>query len=145
MLYSRANKSDENSGSPALADYLLLSRIGSIIFTTQNLKAAVKQARVDVIIVKEMSKGDSQELLQTSLINKSLIRGKDVINKLLNNLTYLPLAIKQAAAYINENTMSVFNYLQLYKANDKDLIYLLSTEFKDQRRYKEVKNPIAST
>jgi hypothetical protein len=86
---------------------------------------------VDVIIVKKMSEGNSQKLLQTSLINKSLIGGKDVIDKLLNNLTYLLLAIKQAATYMNENTMSIFNYLQLYKANNKDLIHLLSVEFKD--------------
>ena len=63
MLYSRANESDESSGSPALADYLPFSRKGSILFTTQNLEAAVKQAGVNVIIVKEMSEGDSQELL----------------------------------------------------------------------------------
>ena len=93
MLYSRANESDESSGSPALVDSLPFSRMGSILFTTRNLKAAVKQAGVDVIIVKEMSEGDSQKLLQTSLIDKSLIGGKDVIDKLLNNLTYLPLAI----------------------------------------------------
>jgi tetratricopeptide (TPR) repeat protein len=145
MLYSRANESTESSGSPALADYLPFSRKGSILFTTRNLEAAVKQAEVNVIIVKEMSKGDSQELLQTSLIDKSLIGGEDVIAKLLNNLTHLPLAIKQAAAYMNKNTMSVSDYLGLYETNDEDLIYLLSAEFEDQGRYREVQNPIAST
>ena len=57
--------------------------------------------------------------------------GKDVTAKLLDNLTYLPLAIKQAAAYINKNTMSVLDYLRLYEANDEDLIHLLSAEFED--------------
>ena len=65
------------------------------------------------------------------MINKSLIGGKDVIAKLLDNLTHLPLAIKQAAAYMNKNTMSVFDYLGLYEANDEDLIHLLSAEFED--------------
>jgi hypothetical protein len=145
MLYSRANESGGSSGSPALADYLPFSRKGSILFTTRNLEAAVKQAGVDVIIVKEMNEGDAQELLQTSLIDKSLIGGKDVIAKLLDNLTHLPLAIKQAAAYMNENTMSVLDYLGVYEANDEDLVYLLSKEFEDQGRYKDVKNPITST
>jgi hypothetical protein len=145
MLYSRANESNESSGSPALADYLPFSRKGSILFTTRNLEAAVKQAGVDVIIVKEMSEGDSQELLQMSLIDKSLIGGKDVIAKLLENLTHLPLAIKQAAAYMNQNTMSVFDYLRLCEANNEDFIHLLSAEFEDQGRYREIKNPIAST
>jgi len=145
MVYGRANESSESSGSPALADYLPLSRKGSILFTTRNYKAAVKQAQVNVIIVKEMDEGDSQELLQTSLLDKSLIGdGNDVV-KLLNNLTRLPLAIKQAAAYMNENSMSVSDYLGLYEANDENLIHLLSVEFEDQGRYREVKNPIAST
>ena len=144
MLYNRANEGDESSSSPALADYLPFSRKGSILFTTRNLKAAVKQAR-DVIIVKEMGEGDSQELLQTSLINKSLIGRGDVVTELLSNLTHLPLAIKQAAAYMDENTMSVLDYLEIYNANDEDLIHLLSAEFEDQGRYREIKNPIAST
>jgi hypothetical protein len=51
------------------------------------LKAAVKQAGVDVIMVKEMNENDSRELSQTSSIEKSLMREKDVIAKLLDNLT----------------------------------------------------------
>ena len=145
MLYSRANESDESSGSHALADYLPFSQKGSILFTTRNREAAVKQAGVDVVIVQEMSEGDSQELLQTSLIDKGLIGGKDIIAKLLDNLTHLPLAIKQAAAYMNQNSMSIFDYLGLYEANDEDLIHLLSADFEDQGRYREVKNPIVST
>jgi hypothetical protein len=139
MLYSRANESN------AIADYLPFNLGGLILFTTRNIEAAVKQAGADVIIVKEMSKGDSQELLYTSLIDKSLIGEKGVIAKLLDNLTHLPLAIKQAAAYMNQNIMSVSNYLGLYEANDEDLIHLLSVDFEDQGRYREVKNPIAST
>jgi len=139
MLYGRANESNEGS---ALADFLPFSRKGSILFTTRNLEIAVKQAGADVIIVKEMSDDESWKLLETSLIDKSLMGGRDVTAKLLNNLTYLPLAIKQAAAYMNKNTMSVFDYLELYEANDEDLIHLLSEEFEDKG---QVKSPIAST
>jgi hypothetical protein len=57
MLYSRADESNESS--PTLVDYLPFSRKGSILFTTRNLEAAVKQAGVDVIIVKEMSEDES--------------------------------------------------------------------------------------
>jgi hypothetical protein len=139
MLYSRANKSTKSSGSPALADYLLFSRKGLILFTARSLEATVKQAKVDAIIVKEMSKGDSQELLQRSLINKSLIRKEDVIAKLLNNLTHLLLVIKQAAAYINKNTMSVSDYLGLYEANDKDLITYLAQSLRIRDNIKRLK------
>jgi len=68
MLYNRANEIDESYGSPALADHLPFSRKGSILFTTRNRKAAVKQAGVDIITLEEMSEIDSQKLLKTSLI-----------------------------------------------------------------------------
>jgi len=145
MLYGRADESNESSGSPALADYLPFSRKGSILFTTRNLKAAVKEAGVNVIILREMSESDSQKLLEMSLIDKNLTEGKDVTANLLDNLTHLPLAIKQAAAYMNKTKMSVSEYLALYEGNDDDLLHLLSEEFEDQGRYREVKNPIAST
>lgn len=145
MLYSRTNKSDKSNDSPALANYLPFNRKGSILFTTRNLDTAVKQAGVDVITVREMSNAESLELLQTTLIDKSMMGGKHVAAKLLDNLAHLPLAIKQAAAYMNRNTMSVSDYLRLYEANNEDLVHLLCTELEDQGQYKEVKNPIAST
>jgi hypothetical protein len=145
MLYSKTNEGIENSNSPGLLDYLPFSQKGSILFTTRNQAAAVKQAGVNVIRVKEMSRDDSQKLLETSLLEKSLMGGQDVILKLLDNLTHLPLAIKQATAYMNQNTMSVSDYLKLYEEDGEELIYLLNTEFEDHGRYKETKNPIALT
>jgi hypothetical protein len=59
MLYNRAKESNESCGSPALADYLPFSLKGSILFTTRNRKAAVKQAGIDIVTLKEMSEIDS--------------------------------------------------------------------------------------
>lgn len=94
MLYNRTKESIESSSSPALIDYLLFSRKGSILFTTRNRKAAVRQAGVSVIMGKEMSKINSQKLLETSLIEKILIGEQSVISKLLDKLTHFPFAIK---------------------------------------------------
>jgi hypothetical protein len=145
MLYSRANESEKSNRDLALVDYLPFSRQGSILFTTQNLEAAVEQAGVYVVTVGEMSEGDSWKLLEKSLFDKRLIGEKDVTAKLLDNLTHLPLAIKQAAAYINKNSISIADYLAIYETNDEELVYLLSVDFEDQGRYREIKNPIAST
>lgn len=106
MLYRRANESDESSGSPALVDSLPFSRMGSILFTTRNLKAAVKQAGVNVIIVKEMSEGDSQKLLQTSLIDKSLIGGKRR-NRQTTQQSHLPSARDQSSGCLYERKYNV--------------------------------------
>lgn len=141
MLYG----SSDITSSPALLKCLPSSRKGSILFTTRNLHVAATHAGVDVIILKEMDPGDSQKLLEVSLIEKSLMGEDDISKKLLNNLAHLPLAIKQAAAYMNKHTMSASDYLQIYEENDEELIYLLSAEFEGRGRYGDAKNAIAST
>jgi tetratricopeptide (TPR) repeat protein len=145
MLYNRAKESNESCGSPALVDYLPFSRKGSILFTTRNRKVAVKQAGIDIVPLKEMSEIDSQKLLEMSLINKSLIEEKDTTTKLLKLLAHLPLAIKQAAAFLNENEISISDYLKIYESDNEQMISLLGKDFEDQGRYNTIKNPIVST
>jgi tetratricopeptide (TPR) repeat protein len=62
---------------------------------------------------------------------------------LLAQLTYLPLAIVQAAAYINENQIVLVDYLSLLAEQEEDVVDLLSEEFEDDWRYHNVKNPVA--
>jgi len=64
---------------------------------------------------------------------------------LLVELTYLPLAIVQAAAYINENGIALADYLSPLKEKEEDIIDLLSEDFEDNGRYHNVKNPVATT
>ncbi len=142
MLYKRPN---DAGGSLALADSLPFSRKGSILFTTRNRKAAVKQAAVDVIPLKEMSEDDSFKLLEISLIDNVSTKEKGAAIRLLDLLTHLPLAIKQAAAFMNENTISTSDYLDVYESDNEQLIKLLSKDFEDQGRYETTQNPIALT
>jgi len=51
----------------------------------------------------------------------------------------------QAAAYINENGITLLDYLSLLEEQEQDVINLLSKDFKDKRRYQDVKNPIVTT
>jgi hypothetical protein len=64
---------------------------------------------------------------------------------LLAQLTYLPLAIVQALAYINENGISIANYISLLAEKDESTIELLSEDFEDEGRYDNIKNPVATT
>lgn len=63
---------------------------------------------------------------------------------MLSQLTYLPLAIAQAAAYINKNGIAVADYLSLLVDPEEEVIDLLSKEFEDDGRYRDVKNPVAT-
>jgi hypothetical protein len=57
--------------------------------------------------------------------------------ELLQQLTFLPLAIVQAAAYINENGITFSAYLSLLKDQEQDVIDLLSEDFEDDGRYRD--------
>ena len=134
-----------NSAAGMLSDYLPFSTLGAILFTTRDREAATRYAGSNVIDVDGMNDTESRELLQGSLQNKQLIEDKDNTTKLLKSLVNLPLAIMQAAAYMNAKVSTIAQYLGIYEESNDNIIKLLSKDFEDIRRYPDVKNPIATT
>ena len=134
-----------SAGSRRLVDYLPRSKRGCIIFTTRDRKAAVKLAQQEIITVSEMSEEVAMKLLQKCLASPDLVDETHDATTLLELLTYLPLAITQAAAYINENGITLCDYLLLLGEKEEETIELLSEEFEDYGRYRDVKNPVATT
>jgi hypothetical protein len=128
-----------------LIEYLPKAKQGSIVFTTRNRKIAVKLAQQNVIEVPEMDEPMAIQLLQKCLVNQDLVNNKQDMKVLLKQLTYLPLAIVQAAAYINENGIALADYLSLLADQEEEVIDLLSEEFEDDGRYWNAKNPVAKT
>ncbi|XTI94184.1 hypothetical protein V2W45_1473413 [Cenococcum geophilum] len=137
-------KSDINTNTTRLIDYLPRSSKGSIVFTTRSRKAAVKFADRNVIQVTEMDRDAATQVLRNSLINKEISNDHAVV-QLLRQLTFLPLAIVQAAAYINENDISLAEYLSLLDDREENIVEVLSEDFEDEGRYHDIKNPIATT
>ena len=132
-------------GSGRLIEYLPRSKQGSIVFTTRDRKTAVKLAHQNVIEVPEIDEDVAIQLLQKCLINPDLVNNRPDTTALLKELTYLPLAIVQAAAYINMNGIAFADYLSLLADQEEDVIDLLSEEFEDDGRYDNIKNPVATT
>jgi hypothetical protein len=139
------NQSGTGPGSGRLIDYLLQSEQGCIVFTTRDRKTAVKLAHQNVIEVPEMDEDVAIQLLQKCLVNPDLVNNRPDTTALLKELTYLLLAIIQAAAYINENRIAFVDYLSLLADQEEKVIDLLSKEFEDDRRYHNIKNPVATT
>jgi tetratricopeptide (TPR) repeat protein len=131
--------------SGRLIEYLPRSKQGCIVFTTRDRKTAVKLAHQNVVEVPEMKKDVAMQLLQKYLVNQDLVNNEQDVKTLLAQLTYLPLAIVQAAAYINENGIALTDYLSLLEDQEEEIIDLLSEEFEDDGRYHNVKNPVATT
>jgi hypothetical protein len=132
-------------GSSGLVDYLPKSNRGSILFTTRDRKTAVKLTRDNIVEVPKMDEKLATQLLQKSLVDPNLVNNQQDTEALLAELTCLPLAIVQAAAYINENGIALPTYLSLLKEQEEDVIELLSEEFEDDHRYRDIKNPVATT
>ncbi len=134
-----------NQASRRLIDYLPKNRHGCIIFTSRNRKAAVKLAQQNIIDLPEMDEEIATQLLSKCLANHELVEKQQDAKALLKELTCLPLAIVQAAAYINENGITLADYIGLLAEKEEEVIDLLSEDFEDDGRYRDVKNPVAIT
>ena len=133
----------EQSGG--IVDYLPESESGVVVYTTRTLAVAVSLTRSDVLELDAMDRQDATDFLSRSLIRKELLRDCAMTDKLLDELTCLPLAIAQAAAYLNMNRTTITRYLWLLHNTEQDLVSLVSEEFRDDTRYKGSANAMATT
>jgi tetratricopeptide (TPR) repeat protein len=133
-------------GDSALANYLPFSRKGSILFTTRNHELGVRlvESESHIIPVEEMSRDEALKLLRKDL-KGDLMSDTRSNEALLEFLANLPLAIRQASAYIAKNQISTAQYLELCKSSNADMIELLSRDFEDRHRYETIQNPVATT
>ncbi|EUC35462.1 hypothetical protein COCCADRAFT_3373 [Bipolaris zeicola 26-R-13] len=125
-----------------IIDYLPESEKGMTVFTTRVQELAVALTRGDVLELGYMSKVDAMNFLEKSLIRKN---PTEECEELLDELAYLPLAISQAATYLNMNRTTFTRYLRLLRHIEQDTISLMSKEFQDQTRYEGSANAVAST
>jgi hypothetical protein len=73
-------------------------------------------------------------LLQKCLIDQELVKERHDTTALLTELTYLPLAIIQAAAYMNENRITIAEYLSLGVSISQDTEMLRRGDVKGSNR-----------
>lgn len=136
---------EEESG---FYDSLPASEKGSILCTTRNHEVTVNLdvSLENVLSIKEMDKDEGLQLLRKKCKDFQL-RDEKSTHRLLEFLACLPLAIRQASAYMSRTKMTTTAYLKLCNSSDKTQIDLLSQHFEDQSRYKYNKkaNPIATT
>ena len=144
-IAKHGSEQEPDGGSCRLIDYLPRNEQSCILFTTRDRKTALKLAPQNVVEVLEMDEEVAKRLLQNCLLNPDLINNRQDTTVLLAELAYLPLAIVQAAAYINENGIALADYLLLLADQEEEVIDLLSEEFEDNGRYRDVKSPVATT
>ncbi|UPX19774.1 uncharacterized protein EKO05_0010025 [Ascochyta rabiei] len=117
----------------------------SIVFTTRTRKAAVKLAESNIVALSELEEQEAEEILRQRLPGKELLEDIEVVHEFLELLTYLPLAIVQAAAFVVGNNARLSDYIAIYRGSEREATDLLSQDFEDQGRYRQIKNPVAVT
>ncbi|KAJ5765992.1 Acyl transferase/acyl hydrolase/lysophospholipase [Penicillium nucicola] len=136
---------NEDSTAGRLRNFLPHSDQGAIVFTTRSNKVAQYLAATDIIEIPVMEEHKAIHVLRNSLVDKELLHDAEGTRQLLDRLTFLPLAIVQAASFINQNSMDIMSYVNLLDKQEQNEIDLLSEDFEDHGRYKSSRNPVATT
>ncbi|CAG8212232.1 unnamed protein product [Penicillium salamii] len=135
------------AGAKRMIDYMPQSRLGSIIWTTRDRKVATRVAQENVVTVRQMDESGAVEMMRKYLI-RPIGNEEHVLPGLLQKLTYLPLAVTQAAAYINathQTEGALAEYQELFSKQNDEVIERLSEDFGAYGRYSDTENAVAKT
>ena len=128
-----------------LSVYLPQSQNGSILITTRTRSVAAQLVeRRDIISIDPMIDIDARVLLQRKLDKTT---NEQDLQELASLLEYMPLAIVQAAAYIQQKgaRYSVRRYIEAFQKSEKVQTSLLNYEAGQLRRDLDAKNSIIIT
>ncbi|OAG10075.1 kinesin light chain 3 [Paraphaeosphaeria sporulosa] len=117
-----------------LADFLPHSKLCSVIFTMTESSTAEALAPQNVIALHELMPDAALRMLQNRLKTPLSNAEQQEAMHLLEELSYLPLAIAQAAAHMNVSSMTVQQYqAQLDQHKDAALKYSDDSSEGEQR------------
>ena len=133
----------------SLADYLPSSPNGSIVMTTRDRKVAeglIEHAE-DILDVKPMVTEEAVALLMKRLKKQEPDLVRDDLVDLARELDCMPLAMSQAAAYVNQRAprVTVSKYLDELRRSDYGRAKLLQVDIRDPRRDGQASNSILTT
>jgi tetratricopeptide (TPR) repeat protein len=129
----------------SLSVYLPQSKNGAILVTTRTRSVATKLVEPrDVIAVDSMTTVEATMLLESKLDGQADIGD---LGELVHMLECIPLAIVQAAAYIQQkgSRYNVRKYIEEFQKNERRKTSLLNYEAGHLRRDQEAKNSIVIT
>lgn len=138
----------DNVDDERLIDMLLTwvphSTTGRTLYTSRSTRVVQDLVGSDAIEIEKLEELDAINFMKRSVFN-SCPADQDDLRSLLQDLDYFPLALTQAAAYMNQNRVSPAKYRQLLGGTDQGLIRLMSAECRDRTRYQDVGHAIATT
>jgi len=137
------------SADRSLSEFLPVSLNGSIVVTSRNQEVVsrIQVHKEDILEVRPMEVDVAKELLLKKVKKGGGKSGADDIVHLVTQLDCMPLAISQAAAYIDQCAprMTVSRYIEILKKNDNERDRLLQKDIRDSRRDRQASNSIIIT
>jgi hypothetical protein len=122
----------------SLSGYLPSSANGSIVITSRSRKVAegLIEYEEDILEVGPMDEDTAVTLLRKKLKRHDADTAQSNSDNLVQQLDYMPLAITQAAAYINQRAprITISTYLETLRRSDDDRAQLLQMDIRDPRR-----------
>ncbi|VUC33292.1 unnamed protein product [Clonostachys rosea] len=127
-----------------LGRYIPDCRHGSILVTTRNKQTGLKLAQGKSLIeVGDMRNNESHLMLCTILKDNQL--SEHDTHLLSSKLEHIPLALAQAASFIQENSVPINEYIQLLDESDSELLSRLSESFVTVGRDSETPHAVTAT
>ena len=139
---------DENALMKPLMDYLPrtldLSRRLLITTRTKDVADSLGQSS-SPISVGPFSLPEARLLLRRKVTQEVAWPPDNVVDELLTSFACIPLAITQAAAFINRNVMTIADYLRVFQTSKSERMRQLSIELQDSRRERGFPNSVFRT
>jgi tetratricopeptide (TPR) repeat protein len=142
--HNRLANAGSSSYEKSLGQYLPECSHGAILVTTRNKQTGSRLAKGNrPVEVGRMDEDETAQLLRARL--GGIDAASDESAALSSRLEHLPLALVQAAAFIQENTITISHYLRLLDEREQNVIDLLSEEFETDGRDSETPRAVAET
>ena len=118
---------------------------GLTLLTTRTKAIAQAFAGGDTVVVGKPSEEDATMMLREAVADEASLDNQAAVSDLLVELDNHPLAIAQAAAYMNVHSTFASDYLNLLRSREQDVVEIMSTQIADKTRYGRSENAIART
>jgi len=145
---SDVSSTTETPTSRSLIDYLprRLSPQRLLIITTRNRHLGEELVKGEICVeISPFSSQEARELLRSKLREDIDLLDTSSLERLLDVLGHIPLAITQAAAFMNRNSMSLQKYLAALEKDEQNLVDHLSEDLRDHRREPGFPNSVFRT
>ncbi|KAK2056298.1 kinesin light chain [Colletotrichum caudatum] len=122
--------------SPGINNFLPANEDGRILFTSRFRKLAFELVGKEVSELGKTSKPEARNFFEQAMPREGT-RPNELVEELLPQLEHLHLAISQAAAYLNNNSISasVKDYLSILRGTEEEAAGLLRCEYRGHTRY----------